>query len=305
MVESAASSNAAHAGDGTTRFMKIGRVRVRSRYILLFQHNELSDFASVFRFDGGESLDKPGLATWRDRRRVVLRDTAGEPHTFYLKRYVRPPLRQQIRRILTGRPRVSTAGREWRAISALAEAGVSVPAPAAFGQKMRGWLERRSFLVLEPADGESLERWLPDHWRRRAADSDARRQHRLTRALARAVGAFHAAGFVHRDMYTSHVFVAGLDEAPDAPPRVTFIDLQRVFRPRWRRIRWVVKDLAALYYSTEPVASRTDRLRFWRVYLATVRRGRWKDCVPPRVVAKARRIRRHVKNQRPPAPNGL
>ena len=86
--------------------------------------------------------------------------------------------------------------------------------------------------------------------------------------LARFVAAFHAAGFVHRDLYLSHVFIR--PPAPHATrngqcPEQTFalIDLQRVFRPRWRRRRWVVKDLAALNYSTPTdLVGRQERLRF-------------------------------------------
>ena len=267
-------------------FLKVGRVRVLPRYAVVLQHNGLTTFSSAFQFTGGESLDKPGLATWRQRYRVILRDLSNDHHTVYLKRYVRPPIGQQFRRIFRGRPRDSTAGQEWRTIIRLAAAGIPVPAPVAFGQEMRGWFERRSFLLLEAVAGTSLESWMPENWQRCAARETARRQHDFVRRLARHVAALHAAGFVHRDLYASHIFVRH-DEG------FTFIDLQRVFRPRWRRTRWVIKDLAALSFSTAAFAAPTDRLRFWREYVRAVRRERWFRALPARIEAKAQRIRQH------------
>lgn len=268
---------------------------MQPRYVVMLQGHGLTGFSSVFRFEGGERLDKPGLARWRERRRVVLTDLAGEPRTLYLKRYVRPPLGQQLRRIFSAGPRQSTAGREWRTTLALAEAGIPVSEPVAFGQETRAWFERRSFIVLEAAPGRSLESWLPVEWKRRAVGADFRRQRDLVLALARQVAALHAAGFVHRDLYTSHIFI---QEATGGPPRFTFIDLQRVFRPRWRRSRWIVKDLAQLYYSTEAFASRSDRLRFWREYLRSApERDRAQD-LPARIERKAAWIGRHDRNAR-------
>lgn len=277
-------------GKGVCGFMKVGGVHVQARYMVLLQHNGFTGFGSAFRFQDGQRLDKPGLAPWRERCRVVLRDLAGDPHTFYLKRYVRPPLREQVRRIVSGGLRQSTAGREWNAILALAAAGIPVPEPVAFGQEMRRGIERRSFVVIEEAAGQSLESWLPANWRRDASGAVRRRQQQMLHALARQVAAFHAAGFVHRDLYTSHIFVHD-NGGPDGAA-FTFIDLQRVFRPRWRRTRWIVKDLAALCFSAAPFVSRTDRLRFWKQYVGFIRRSNWLTRLPARVEARSARIRR-------------
>lgn len=285
----------APTSERTARFLRVGRVWVQPRYVVMLQGHGLTGFSSVFRFEGGERLDKPGLARWRERRRVVLTDLAGEPRTFYLKRYLRPPLSQQLRRIVSAGLRQSTAGREWQTTLALAEAGIPVSEPVAFGQETRAGFERRSFIVLEAAPGRSLEGWLPVEWKRRAFGADFRRRRELVLALARQVAAFHAAGFVHRDLYASHIFI---QDAAGGAPRFTFIDLQRVFRPRWRRRRWIVKDLAQLYYSTAAFASRADRLRFWREYLRSGPKCDRAEDLPKRIERKAAWIGRHDRNAR-------
>jgi hypothetical protein len=89
--------------------------------------------------------------------------------------------------------------------------------------------------------------------------------------LARFVTAFHQSGMSHRDLYLCHVF-AKLDATGRQPPRFSVIDLARAHRLRWRRTRWLVKDLAQLDYSARQIgATRTDRLRFVETYLGLLR----------------------------------
>jgi hypothetical protein len=100
--------------------------------------------------------------------------------------------------------------------------------------------------------------------------------------VAPLIARLHGAGLVFRDLYWNHLF-AELDGEP------VFIDVHRVLRPRWRRRRWIVKDLAGLLASLPRGYSRSACLRFLHRYAA--RR-------PPRalvraIVAKARRIAAH------------
>lgn len=271
-------------------YARFGRLIVHRPYVSILRDNGLSEFDAFFDCDSGERLDKRGLAAWRQRVRLVFKSTEGS-RVFYLKRYRQPPFGEQLRRILAGRPRESAAGVEWRILTQLADAGLPVPAPVAFGQHMRGWLEARSFLVMAEAPGESLEKWLPRHWPRRANGAAFRRRRTAIEAFARQIAAFHAAGFVHRDLYASHVFIRIEPDA--AAPAFTFIDLQRIFRPRWRKTRWIAKDLAALDYSIAPHVARTDRLRFWRTYLEAVRRPEWLRTMPARIAGRTRRMSRH------------
>ena len=82
------------------------------------------------------------------------------------------------------------------------------------------------------------------------------------------VRTLHEAGYVHRDLYSSHVF---LDESA-GPTAIHLIDMARVFRPRARTLRWWVKDLAQLKYSM-PSARWTERywVLFIREYLGSRR----------------------------------
>ncbi len=255
---------------------------------LLAAHG-LGELEAVFNWRAGERLDKPGLEQWRQRWRIVIQDPDAVEHTLYLKRFERPPVRRQTRRWRDGHPGLSTAGVEWANARQLAEAGISAAEPIAFGQDMTGPWERRSFILLRQVPGESLERWLPVHLPPADRESNWTRRRARLDELARFVGAFHRAGFAHRDLYLSHVFIRPASVESHAGGRAgeeTFclIDLQRVFRPRWRRRRWVVKDLAALNYSTPiELLGKRERLRFLCRYVR--RCGRF---------ASARRLARLV-----------
>ena len=107
----------------------------------------------------------------------------------------------------------------------------------------------------------------------------------------------HTGGYVHRDLYLSHIFFD-----PDAPldDALCLIDLQRMIRPAVNRRRWIVKDLAALNYSASPtrgdaigpsdLVSQADRLRWLKLYLGAVKLDGSARRLAYRVIGKTMRI---------------
>ena len=88
-----------------------------------------------------------------------------------------------------------------------------------------------------------------------------------------------------------------------AEPVLHLIDLQRVVHhKRGVRSRWIVKDLAALWFSSQPspatnlrspVFARTDAVRFAREYFGVARLTDAHQAFLRRVARKARVIARH------------
>lgn len=245
----------------------------------------LTNMANVFAFEGDDNLTKKRLAGYRRRLRF---QTDKPPRTFFLKRYERPPIGVQLLNWLDGHKRRSCSMTELQALVELSRYGIGVPRPVAFGQTWGRWFERRSFLITEEiADAESLERQLPSCFDR-PDTSDARRQRRqFIRQLAAFLRRFHDLGYRHRDLYLAHVF-------RDSGGRLFLIDLARAFKPLvWRR-RFLVKDLAQIYYSMPvPYFTRTDRLRFCLSYCDSDRLTGQARTLMRRIVAKARRMARH------------
>jgi hypothetical protein len=141
--------------------------------------------------------------------------------------------------------------------------------------------------------GDSLERLAA-----RAGALDRPRVRRLLADTADLVARFHGRGYIHRDLYLSHIFYD--PSAADAGvPGLCLIDLQRVLRPRWRKRRWIVKDLASLDYSTpRTIASTTDRVRWLKRYLGVSKLTAAGRSLIRSVGRKTRRIERHDRRAR-------
>jgi tRNA A-37 threonylcarbamoyl transferase component Bud32 len=242
----------------------------------------LDSFDALMIASGEAVLHKKGLAGWRQR--VALR--VGD-RRLYLKRYIKPPWHEQVRLRLRGFG--ATAEVEWHWLRELPGLGLPGPQPVAYGCRRRAGLERQSLLLTDAVPGTSLERWVPDQLDGRLADRAFKT--RLAADLAELVARLHASRLVHRDLYLSHVFI---DHDADGPARLFLIDLQRVIRPRLRWRRWMIKDLAALDYSTPTAAaSSADRLRFWLRYRGAQGLTPGDKSIIRAIARKARRIARH------------
>jgi hypothetical protein len=264
----------------------LGDLRVMASFKPLLLANELDSLEALFAVSSGESLRKPGLESWRERIRLTLRDVEGT-HTLYLKRFTDPPPKVQraVRASDTGA--VSVAGLEWFRMHQLAGDGIATIQPIAFGEEIRSGREARSAILTAEVPGESLER-LAANWSR---DVHLPAIRRVLLGTADLVACFHGCGYIHRDLYLSHIFFA---EAAASDEALHLIDLQRVMRPRWRRARWIVKDLASLNYSTPlGLVTTADRVRWLCRYLNVDRLdGRAKRLVR-RIMTKTARIARH------------
>ena len=248
----------------------------------LLSPTDLLPNADLRRFAGQwEALVKPGLGG-RERWRW---QPEGTDATLYLKRYVHTPWGEQLDRIRRQASRHSRAWWEYHQSRELARRYIPAVRAVAVAEEMHSLIEKHSVVLFEAVAGDALDRVWPELERAGAAIARSPARQAIVRALARFVSAFHQTGVCHRDLYLCHIF-ADLD--PDAlrPPRFTLIDLARTHRPRWRRTRWIIKDLAQLDCSARQIGiSQADRFRFLVAYLGL-------DSRAPRVRYYARRVNR-------------
>lgn len=241
----------------------------------------------------GEDLDKPGLGG-RKRTRAALRDAAGREHVLYLKRYGVPgkatlrDVTDAVKRLLTWGRRCSVAGVEAANVAAAAAAGVPTMQVLAWGAMPCPLGAAPSFLLVTAVPGDALERcgeaWL--------AGGGAERGELLAVELARLARRLHDAGYVHRDFYASHVFLHDRDGRPE----LWLIDLARAIRPRLRKLRWFVKDVAQLKHSMPPAWTAGHWRTFLRHYLVGVSDGgvaRFDRKVDAKLAAMRRKQERH------------
>lgn len=182
------------------------------------------------------------------------------------------------------RGRLRDAKAEWRWLHLLPMLGVRTARPVALARLPRG----QSALCTLAATGRPCDALLAE------ALLQGRRGLALAfacRVVAPLVRGLHDRGIAVRDLYWNHLFAADL-----AADEVVLLDVERVFRPRLRRRRWVVKDLAGLLASVPgDLPALRDRLAFLRAYLGgggMARRERRR--LGRDVLRKAERIRAHA-----------
>ncbi len=251
---------------------------LQKKWIELFRQSKLEtadDFFSVV----GEPLSKPGLGN-RYRARLSL----SQQH-FYLKRYEGETLSALLSRWWEDAKRTSPAEREVNVALALSREGIAASAPVAHGRSGNRVTTQKSFVVTAAVPGDSLENFF-----RGKKQIPLSEKLKILQAVATFARKFHDHGWRHRDFYLCHIFISNVDRVPP----LTLIDLARVFRPRWRKERWRIKDLAQLNYSaSSEIFSRADRLRFVRHYFGCDKLNESQKILVRKIIKKTQAISRH------------
>lgn len=139
------------------------------------------------------------------------------------------------------------AANEYLACSRLKELGVDTMTPVAFGEVGFNPAKQLSFLITEElANTVSLEDYCKA-WRVVAPSLHEKRT--IIRRLARITKTLHENGINHRDYYLCHFLRKDDGQCFHCEDPLYLIDLHRVQMRRITPQRWLVKDLAGLFYS--------------------------------------------------------
>ncbi len=160
------------------------------------------------------------------------------------------------------------AWNEKRAIERLHALGVETMSIAGYGR--RGWLPShlQSFIITDELQNTlSLEDFCSP-WPQQPPSFRLKKT--LIDKLARIARTLHENGVNHRDFYICHFLMqVDSDGQPvnTENPHIHLIDLHRVQLRRRTPRRWIVKDLASLYFSSLDLGlTSRDVLRFVRAY---------------------------------------
>ncbi|MCK5565723.1 MAG: hypothetical protein KAJ07_10795 [Planctomycetes bacterium] len=214
----------------------------------------LDSLDAVFAFSGGENLVKANLGKHRAR----ISFTVGGRDVF-LKRYDKTPMLTQIKNWIAHTRKDFTSGYDRTPAEMLAQDGINSYKVLAYGGQWGKLFEKRSFIVIEKIpNAESLEKKLPAFFYDDTSNQKQRTE--FIDSLADFTRRFHRTGFRHRDYYLAHIFA-------DDTGQFHLIDLHRAFKPILFGLRFRLKDLTQLYYSSPgQYITRTDRLRFYMRY---------------------------------------
>ena len=281
-----------------------GRLLVNKAFLPALEAAGLTTFEAVMNLHGGEPYRVvPGRSTVR----LELPDPKGGRSAVYVKRYTYAPCCASLRRLLWLDPPRSFADLELRSMYRVIDAGISAMRWVAVGEERPGGgAAQRSCLVTEEiAGGVQADEYCEAAFAADRSREALARKRRLIRAMAQLARRLHGAGLVHRDFYLCHILVRPVQ---GAEPALHLIDLARVERRlEGAPERWIVKDLAALLFSSwpspatkvrSPVFTRTDCVRFAREYFQTRRLAAGQKRLVRRVVRKARWIARREARRR-------
>ena len=212
-------------------------------------------------------------------RRTTRVEIAGRG--FFLKHHLGAGWGEIVKNLLQGKLPVLSAANEFRALRKLHELGIPTMTPCACGERNCDPARRESFLITEELTGTiSLE----DLCAREPGPLPFRERLGLIAALAESARKLHDNGINHRDFYLCH-FQLDLATRGTAHPTLYMMDLHRAQMRKRIPVRYRVKDVAGLYFSSmDAHLSRRDYFRFMRLYRGkrlreTLKeeRGFWQD----------------------------
>ena len=197
----------------------------------------------------------------RETLRFVLQDKA-----FFIKKHFGVGWHEIFKNLFQGRLPVVSAKNEWLALTKLTKHRINVPKVLAFGEHGKNPANKRSFIVMEEiANAISLEDLCRD-WPKKSPNLELK--HRLIQQVAYMVSRMHGLGINHRDCYICH-FLLLKASIPKSQPQLVLIDLHRAQLRKEVPERWLVKDLAGVYFSSMAIGlTQRDVLRFLEVYFS-------------------------------------
>lgn len=250
-----------------------GSLLVNSEFAGLLRENKIDSADSLWKIEG-ESVKN--FLKARGTERAFLETPDGIQLETYVKRYLPISLKEHLKGLISFKPVFSSGAlHEWESIIAFHRANIPTMIPIAAGRL---------------DDGRSVNITLGIKDYRRASDifadrPDKENRKKLIGNIAELAGKMHVAKFAHQDFYLVHLFVK--DDFQVLP-----IDLQRIIMGALFKKRWQVKDLGQLLFSAFDFVSRTDVLRFWKIYTDIVDPGLYRNkAFIKSVIGKAGRIR--------------
>lgn len=201
-----------------------------------------------------------------ENRRTLRFEVNG--NGFFLKFHKGVGWHEIFKNLIMLKTPVLGAGNEYKAICHLEELGLSTTKVAAFGRRGKNPAKRRSFIITkELVNTLSLEDFCRD-WPQNPPSFASKKL--LIEKLAWMSRQMHTNGMNHRDYYICHFLldVSALKEKPEPEDiKLHLIDLHRAQIRDKIPIRWIIKDLAGLWFSAMDVGlSKRDLFRFMTIY---------------------------------------
>jgi heptose I phosphotransferase len=209
--------------------------------------------------------------------------------TVYVKKHFFPGIRGILKSFLRVRFPLGALN-EWRALLAFHAHNIPTMTPICAGRKPLLWkIEKESFLLTDDlGDATRLNDFLKENGAILCRGKMLETKKRIIDNLADITRRMHSAGMNHRDYYLCHILM-------DNRERLYVIDLHRVNVRDKVSKRWMVKDLAALLFSSlEVPVTHGQRLAFYKRYMQINRLSADDKTLIRLIIKKCNKIARHT-----------
>jgi len=227
------------------------------------------DFAKAWK--GDDPFSRVDALEGKDYRNVKTRRTLRfefQDQGFFAKIHHGVGWGEIFKNLLSLKLPILGAENEWLAIERLKELNIDTMTAVGYGSRGLSPASRHSFILTEALDNTiSLEDYCVDWGKNKPHFPN---KLRLLRQIAATSKTLHENGICHRDYYLCHFLLHEEDAFTrgdvDAP-KLSLIDLHRVLIHKNLHRRWIVKDIAGLYFSAMHIGlTQRDLFRFVRLY---------------------------------------
>lgn len=190
--------------------------------------------------------------------RLTQRVKIGDKH-YFIKQHFGVGWREIFKNLLQLRLPILSAKNEWLALQRLTLLNVAVPHVMAYGERGLNPATRQSFILMEELTPAISLEDLGKTWGKKSPSFTLKKQ--LIDKVAFIARQMHEHGMNHRDFYICHFLQTNeLD-------KLYLIDLHRAQIRAQTPKRWIIKDLAALYFSCNEInLTQRDFYRFIKKY---------------------------------------
>lgn len=229
-----------------------------------YLHPELVQYFSKYKDLFSQLMTLRGEKFRVQKGRKTLRVRIGNEH-YFIKQHEGVGLKEILKNLCFLRLPVVSAKNEWRAINKLQELGVPTARVFGYGERGVNPALRSSFVLMQDLTPSVSLEDLTKTWPK--APPEPQLKWALTKEVARISRVMHQNGINHRDFYLCHFL---LDTKKGIQPdqlTLFLIDLHRAQMRSLTPTRWIIKDLAGLYFSSMQIGlTERDLYRFIKVY---------------------------------------
>jgi hypothetical protein len=177
---------------------------------------------------------------------------------YFLKQHFGTGWKEIFKNLIQGKLPVVSAKNEWMALKRMQELNISVPLISGYGCEGFNPATRQSFLLTHEIPSTISLEDACKNWKTQSPDCKTKRA--LITEVARIARVMHENGVNHRDFYLCHFLL-------DSNAKLSVIDWHRAQIRKTVPERWIIKDLAGLYFSSKDAGlTRRDLLRFIKEY---------------------------------------